>query len=359
MDELSFLARSASWFSGSGEDADVAVSSRVRLSRNLADFAYPGHRLAPDATIGDAAAASDRVCDVVRAELMPEPFDAEALEIEPPSLDPAKITGLRERRLVDREVPHRLFVSRDESMAIAVGAEDHVRIAAFRAGIAVEEALRAAAAVDRKLEASLNFAVSLDLGYLSTSITNLGTALRVSVLVHLPALVMHGRIDDVQRSMRSAGLDLIPDEQFTPDEGEAAVFRLSNRRTLGQEEGDLVSNLEDHTRALVHYERNAREEAVQKHGPELSDAAYRALGTLRYARRLNADEALALLSTVRVGVIADLVGGVTAGVVTSLFFLSRDSHVRATLNATDGVGGDGEENIQLARAHLVREALRG
>lgn len=359
MDELSFLTRSASWFSGTGEDADVAVSSRVRLSRNLADFAYPGHQLAPEATIRDAAAASELVCEVVHAELMPEPFDAEALEIEPLSLAPAKTTGLRERRLVDRDLPHRLFVSGDESMAIAVGGEDHVRIAALRAGIAVRDGLQEATAVDRKLETFLNFAVSLDLGYLSSSITNLGTALRASVLVHLPALAMLGRIEDVQRSMRSAGLDLIPDEQFTPDDGDSAIFRLSNRRTLGQEESDLVTNLEDHARALVHYERNAREEAVEKHGPELSDAAYRALGTLRYARRLDADEALALLSAVRVGVIADLVGGVTAGAVTSLFFLSRENHVRAMLDTTNEVDGDGEENIQQARAHLVREALRG
>jgi len=253
----------------------------------------------------------------------------------------------------------RLFVTSDESTAIAIGAIDHLRISTTLHGIQIDVALGAARAIDKKLEGCLNFAVSLDLGYLSTSIMNLGTALRVSVLVHLPALCRLGRIDEIQRSIRASDFDLTPDDQFTIDDGESGVFRLSNRRTLGYEEDALATKLEDHARALVHYERVAREELVASGGSELADAAYKSLGILRFARRLESDETLTLLSSLRLGIVAELVGDVAAENVTSLFFLSRDSHIRTVMQQADEALGDGDENIQAARARLVREALAG
>jgi len=359
MNELSSLIRNASWFSTTDEDSDVAISSRVRLSRNLADHAYPSLSRVPAEEPHDADEVTKLIGDTVRAELMPDVFDAESLEVQPLTLEPSVSQLLIERRLVDEPLPQRLFVTSDESTAIAIGTTDHLRISTLSHGIHIDAALSAARAIDKKLEGSLNFAVSLDLGYLSTSIINLGTALRASVLVHLPALSRLGRIDEIQRSIRASDFDLTPDDQFTVDDGESAAFRLSNRRTLGFEEESLTAKLEDHARALVHYERVAREELVETRGPELADSAYRSLGILRYARRLEADETLTLLSSLRLGIIAELVGGVAAEIVTSLFFMSRDSHVRAVMHHAGGTDGDGEENIQTARARLIREALAG
>lgn len=357
MADLSSLIRKAKWFSTADEDTDVAISSRVRLSRNLADHAYPSPSGLAVGEGHDVEAATELIGRTVRAELMPDVFDAESLEVYPLKLEPTVSHLLVERRLVDEPLPQRLFVTGDESTAIAIGTADHLRIATLWHGIHIDAALAAARAVDRILEGSLNFAASLDLGYLSTSIMNLGTALRVSVLVHLPALARLGRIDEIQRSIHASDFDLTPDDQFTVDDGESAIFRLSNCRTLGLEENDITTKLEDHARALVHYERVAREELVDAGGPELTDSVYRALGILRYARRLGADEALTLLSSLRLGIVAELVGGVAAEIVTSLFFLSRDSHVRAVMHQEGGSDGDGEENIQSARARLIREAL--
>ncbi|MCK4515564.1 MAG: hypothetical protein KAU31_09920 [Spirochaetaceae bacterium] len=359
MDDLSSLIRKTNWFSTSDEDTDVAISSRVRLSRNLSDHAYPSLSRSPGEEREDTDAVTELIGETVRAELMPDVFDAESLEVQPLKLEPLVSQLLVERRLVDEPMPQRLFVSSDESIAIAIGAMDHLRISTLLHGIHIDAALAAARAIDKKLEGSLNFAVSLDLGYLSTSVMNLGTALRVSVLVHLPALSRLGRIDEVQRSIHASDFDLTPDDQFTVDDGESALFRLSNRRTLGFEEDALAGKLEDHARALVHYERVAREELVETGGPELADSAYRSLGILRYARRLEADETLTLLSSLRLGIVAELVSDVAAELVTSLFFLSRDSHIRAVIQQTGGADGDGDENIPSARARLVREALAG
>ena len=364
MAELSSLARKANWFSTVDDDTDVAISSRVRLSRNLADCAFPAHSQArtedPDAAgPGSADEACELIGDTVRSELMPDVFDAESLEIEPSTLEKPASRLLAERRLVDEPLPQRLFVSSDESTSISIGAVDHLRISTLMHGIRVDAALAAAREVDRKLEATLNYAVSMDLGYLSTSILNLGSAARVSVLVHLPALSRLGRVDEIQKSISASDFDLSPDEQFTVDDGDSAVFRLSNRRTLGYEEDALAAKLEDHARALVHYERVAREELAESSGPEIADAAYRALGVLRYARRLGADETLTLLGSLRLGIVAEVVADVAQETATSLFFLSRDHHVRAYMSRAGLVDGDGEENIQAARARLVREALAG
>ena len=243
MDDLASLIRKAGWFSTADDDTDVAISSRVRLSRNLADHAYPSRSRSSVEERHDIDAVTELIGETVRSELMPEVFNAESLEVQPLKLEPPLSQLLIERRLVDEPLPRRLFVTSDESTAIAIGAIDHLRISTIMHGIHIDAALGAARAIDKKLEGCLNFAVSLDLGYLSTSIMNLGTALRVSVLVHLPALCRLGRIDEIQRSIRASDFDLTPDDQFTIDDGESGIFRLSNRRTLGYEEDALAAKL--------------------------------------------------------------------------------------------------------------------
>jgi protein arginine kinase len=288
---------------------------------------------------------------------MPDVFDTESLEIEVSRLDEDARGLLEERRLLRSPYPIRLFVTSDESSSIAVGGQDHIRIAVILPGEQGSAALVAGRAIDKKLEEHLNYAVSLDLGYLSSSITDVGTGLRVSSLLHLPALAHFGRVEDVQESVQGTDFTLMPDEQFTADEGESAIFMLSNQRSIGLEEEALVSKLEDHTRALVHYERQARKELVQDHGESLADSAYRSLGVLSHARTLSADETLALLSALRLGIVGELLGGVAAEVVTALFFLSRENHVRAVVHQSNETERGGEENIQLARAAIVRKAL--
>jgi protein arginine kinase len=356
--DLSPLTRSAGWFSSIREHGDVVISTRVRLARNLADYRYSG---AAEDEIGEAAdfnAAVSDITDVVRAELMPDVFGAESLEIDLPGLDRYARGLLEERRLIDEPYPRRLFVSQDEDTVIGIGGQDHLRLSVLRPGIEAIAALAAARLIDKKLEKHLNYAVSLDLGYLNASILNLGTALRASILLHLPALVQLGRVEEIQSAVVETDFALSPDEQLTANEGESAVFRLSNRRTIGLEEDALAAKLEDHARALVHYERRARKELLDKRGPELSDEAYRALGVLRHARKLASDETLALLSSVRLAIVGEMLGGVAAETATALFFLSRENHIRAVMHQ-EVEADDGEENIQRVRAAVVREALAG
>ena len=357
--DISSLGHPAAWFSSAGVDGDVTISSRARLSRNLAEYAYPRLPGAKSGRNDGDVAAATLVSRVIRDELMPDVLGAETLDVQPRTMDRNATGLLAERRLMREPLPRRLFVAGDESVDLAVGAVDHLQIAARAAGSSIGPALERARTIDRKLESVLNYAVSLDLGYLSSQITNLGTALRASMLLHLPAITRTGRVAELEEAIAASDFSLVPDERLNVDGEERTFYLLSNERTIGLEEEAITAKLEDHARALVHYERIAREELVASCAGQLADTAYRSLGILRCARLLTADEALALLGRLRLGVVTNLVSGVPLETVTALLFLSGDSHVRIAVQERARPVDQGEENLQAERAARMREALSG
>ena len=345
-----------SWLGG-GPEPDVVLSCRVRLSRNLSEHRFPSEsaEAAADIAAADIAAACSEAEQAIREELTPDPFGADSLHVAPGSLDALEQSFLTERSLLGAAPPRSLFVAGDELLAIAIGAEDHLRIISFSAGLRLEEAFLRGRAADQVLERRLNYAVSLDWGYLSTSITNLGTAMRASVLMHLPALGLIGKLAGFATDLDASGFALTPffAAETLGSVASGSLCLLSNRRTLGSAEPAILAKLEEHVTALVHYERAARQEIRSARGDEIADSAYRALGILSFARSLSAVEARSLVSHLRFGVVAGVVGGVDTDRLTGLLLLVQDKHteLRAGLQAQ----GEGERNV--ARAQFVRKAL--
>jgi protein arginine kinase len=336
------------------------LASRVRLARNLADSPYP-QTASPD----EHESTGERVLAAVRDELSPEPFGADSLEIAPSSLSSADRRFLTERSIFDHAGASRALVTADERLAIEIGGVDHVRIASIQPGAALSTALERVRSVDLVLERRLNYAVAMDWGYLSSEVTNLGTAMRASVLVHVPALALLGRLETMSSSMENSGYELVPffpDESFdsTDDDEERSADDLTgsrlcllrNVRTLGFSEETIVSKLEDYTSKLVHYERAARDELKAARGAELADSANRAFGILRFARSLSAVEARSLVSHLRLGIVSGLVSNVAVETVTTLLLINQDSHM-ARSRAREGDGDD----IDMVRARVFREML--
>ncbi|MFW5690126.1 MAG: hypothetical protein ACOC1U_11195 [Spirochaetota bacterium] len=351
--ELQQLPLAAPWAATTGPDGDVVVSSRIRLARNLADHAFP-HA----ASESQRAKYGEIVTRAVRDELTPDPFGADAIEIEPADLSAADRGFLAERSLADRNMPARLFVGHDERLVVQVDGADHLRIVALRSGSDLAAALDAARRVDQTLERVLNYAVAMDWGYLSSEITNLGTAMRASVLVHVPALAALGRLEPMSASMENSGYEFVPffgDESLgAGDEASAlksGLCLLRNRRTLGSDEDAIISKLEDYTTKLVHYERAGRDELRTAQSEEIADSANRALGILRFARSLSAVEARSLVSHLRLGVVSELVAHVAVETVTSLLLANQDSHIGRHVREGDG------EDIDTARARVFRDML--
>ncbi len=331
------------WACGSGPERDVVLASRARLSRNLAGMPFPHGASDPE-----RRAVDQQILAAVRDELSPKPFGPRALDIAPDRLDEADRGFLAERSLVDDPLPWRVIATDDERLAVQIGAVDHLRIVGIVPGLAPLVGLELIRDADKALERCLNYAVAMDWGYLSTEITNLGTALRVSTLVHLPALEMLDQIGPIRDSMENSGYELVPFASTM----HAALYLLQNRRTLGSDEAAIVAKLEEYTATLVHYERGARQELVAARGDQISDSANRALGVLRFARCLPAAEAWALISSLRFGVVAEVVPGVSVETVTTLLFINQDNHV-AQRRVREGNGEDGG----MVRARIFREML--
>ena len=340
--------REDSWFSGSGPDDDVVVSSRVRLSRNVDGFPFPAS-LAPEET----AEVQRKVERAVEAS--PTVFRAPHL---------GGVGTLERRIFVERNLlssppaafpDSAVYLSSDESLAVVLNEQDHVRIVSFQAGNRLAAAYEAADCLDGELEDQLGYAVSLRWGYLSSEIKNSGTAMRVSAMLHLPALTELGELAEVVEANfpPEIGLKRFPDAD---GRSRAAMFLLSNKVTLGLSERSLIDLLEDCLVMLVHYERRARERLLGERSEEVNRAVQAALARLAGVNELSDEELFELLSLLRFGIAAGLSTRISLTDVTRLFFTGQRSHVIRLISEADRLEID-EEEVNKRRAKLVRETL--
>ncbi len=337
--------RETRWFTEAGPDNDVVVSTRVRLARNLAGFPFPGFMTPEDET----AVAAGIV------QVFQDRFSTREYIV----VDPSRLTGLArllllERNLVSDDFPvegHSALILRsDERFSASVNLIDHLRLSVLRGGRQIGEAFSEADRIDRVVEADLPYAVSLEWGYLNSEITNIGTGMRASVLLHMPALVETDQAPEVFEKVSRSGFMVkgfwVSDGEESPRRSLGHMYQLANLITIGVREADIVEKLDRATSQLVHYEQKARRGLMRgrKHAmveKRVADARQR----LQDAQSLGYREAVELLSDIRLGTALGLVPDAHLESVTALFFVSQRSHVvHALMGAADGGGNDsGEE----------------
>ena len=280
------------WYAGNGPQGDVVLSSCVRLSRHLKDYPFPCRLTAEQ---------MNEVCELVRGALAD--FRESKLRcMKMADLSSNRVISLAEKHLISpafaEAAPGRaLMLSEDEDIGIMLCEDDHIRIQAARAGFALDEAFRAAEAVDDHLSERLEIAFDERLGYLTQHPTKLGTAMRASVMLHLPALTRDGEISRLSATVAKLGLKL----RGPYDDGgvKGDVYRLSNQLTLGISEKGAIDNLKAVILQLATRERAAREE-LQKDLVYM-DKLHRAYGILTSARVITSDEMNELFSYLRLG----------------------------------------------------------
>lgn len=312
------------WLRGAGPMHDVVISSRIRLARNLAGMPFLG-RCSPQQQAELEAHLRDTI---LGAELSGEMFYV--------SMNAAGELDrqlLVERHLVSRQhtqgdTPRGVAVSGSESIAIMVNEEDHLRIQVFRSGLQVADAFEEINRIDDRLEDRLDYAFHSKYGYLTACPTNVGTGLRVSVMLHLPALKMTGEIEKVFRAGRDMKLAI----RGLYGEGTEAVgdfFQVSNQSTLGRSEEQITEEfVNDIVPHFIAYERRAREALVQSRTLALDDKIFRALALLRSARLIGSEETMYLLSLLRLGVNLGRVKDVEIETVNELFLLTQPAHLQ-------------------------------
>jgi protein arginine kinase len=339
------------WLDASGEQSDIVLSTRIRLARNLEGYAFTSR-----AREGERL----RVLSQVQDALPGVPSLSEGVLLRVDDLDPSDRQLLYERHLISRELaglegskgvlPGAAVVVGDGA-SVMVNEEDHLRIQAVRSGLDVEEAIAAAGRLDMELGAQLPFAYHRDFGFLTACPTNTGTGLRASVLIHLPGLVLTKEIGKVLAGLQQMGLTY----RGLYGEGSEVVgnfFQISNQTTLGRSEEELADHLLRVVRHVIQREQEARRVLWRDAGYIIEDKLWRAYGTLRYARNLGFDEAMNLLSGVRLAVGLQLVKGVSVYTLNKLLIFCQSAH----LSYLEGRALT-EVEADVARARHVREAL--
>lgn len=327
-----------SWYQQKGNDGDIALSSRTRLARNFADYPFPG-RMDTEIEQKILNTAKDAMPNYTLLSL--------------PETPPVRRGALMEQHLISPELAmagnlRGVLLSPDESVSIMVNEEDHLRIQALLAGFSPREALRRAMEADAALEQSGRYAFDPRLGYLTRCPTNLGTGLRAGVMLHLPLLTESGAMRDLITAAGKLGFAV----RGLYGEGTAAqgaLYQISNQVTLGITEDEIVSRLERVVSSILYQERALRTRYLRDYPHQIGDRVWRAAGILSTARLLPLEEAMALLSDVRLGLACGILSGISMEEINTLLFEMQPNCILAA-------AGQPLDNAQMEqkRADFVR-----
>jgi len=307
------------WMEGTGPEADIVISSRVRLARNIRKMPFPP--LASDEQ-------REKVFQLAEKVLQNQEEKSRHLRmLSISTLSPISRQVLVEKHLISpllaRESRFSALILRDdEVISIMVNEEDHFRIQCLLPGLQLEKAWQEASRYDDFLESKVDYAFHEEKGYLTACPTNVGTGLRASVMLHLPALVITQQINRILAAVNQVGL-AVRGLYGEGTEITGNLFQVSNQITLGQSEEEIWHNLYSVTRQLINQEKNAREHLLNEGREKLADRAGRAFGILKYARMIDSNEAMQLLSDVRLGVDLGLLTDVPVKVLNELLVLTR------------------------------------
>lgn len=332
------------WYQVKGNDSDTVISSRIRLARNLSGFAF-GKKLTNE--------RAKEMIGLVSAALQDKNF----IKIDMSELDDLKKQSLVEEHLISREFaatksPAALLRLDAKSLSLMLGEEDHIRLQCILPGLALRDAYRFAAEVDEQLDGTLPLAFDEKLGYLTHCPTNLGTGMRASVMLFLPALTKGGYIPSLSHQLSKLGLTV----RGLYGEGSAShasIWQISNQITLGISEEDILRKLEDTVGTIIEKERALRREISEEAAALREDKIHRAEGILRYATHLSTEEFFSLYT--------DLKLGIALGIITSIDDATLNTLLISILPATLSLRAEEMPKNAFARdayrAKFIKNAL--
>jgi protein arginine kinase len=341
------------WLRGSGPEADIVISSRVRLARNLA--AYP---FISRATSYDRA----EVERTLREAILGIHGADELLYLNVEAMEPIDRQFLVERQLISREHAEGqgargVAIDSKQQISLMVNEEDHLRIQVMYSGLDLWSAWERINAIDDLVESRVYYAFHERLGYLTACPTNVGTGMRVSVMLHLPALVMTREIEKVFRSLQKISVTVrgLYGEGSQPA---GDFYQISNQATLGRSEREIITQL-GHDDAVVpriiKYEREARAALLDQKRDTLSDLVNRAYGILRSARMITAEETMLHLSRLRMGVNMGLLGQLRIATINQLFVYTQPAHLQKLCGRELDSSDRNIERARYIRQHLHPE----
>jgi protein arginine kinase len=342
------LAHPSDWLRGDGPHHQIVISSRVRFARNLRTHAFPGWA---------KKAERAQILEIIKPSVdeLPEMQDAFSEYMQ--ELTALDKQVLVERHLISREQAAKnagsaVVINKKQTLSIMINEEDHLRMQALRSGLQLKNVFKLLDKVDSALEQKLDFAFHPKLGYLTACPTNVGTGMRASAMVHLPALVLSEQINQIIQAVNKIGLAV----RGLYGEGTEAMgnlFQVSNQTTLGEREDEIITRLNQVIEKIIEHEQNARQLLLQKRLGTLLDQIGRAFGVLTHAYSMTSKEALNLLSFMKLGVDLGFFPDGHRPVIDELFMETQPAHLQKSSQQKLQV-----EERDALRAGIIREKLK-
>ncbi len=315
------------WYLQSGKESDVVLSTRIRLARNLKDVPFVGHMSKTDA---------QAVLEKIKSIVPVLGYGLKFLRLK--DMDNTTRLSLIEKHLISPEFGANkdeigaILINDEENICIMVNEEDHLRIQVLSSGLDLEQSLSLAVEIDEKIETLVNYAFSEKYGFLTACPTNVGTGMRASVMVHLPALTLTGNSRKVLEAANSFGMN-IRGVYGEGSKSQGDLYQISNKQSLGVSEKEIVKNLKAIVEKIIEQERLARK-YLGKDQTDLADKVYRAYGILSNARKISSDEAKELLSTVKLGVDMGILTEIDDTKVNKLILYTKPANLQIRIGKT-------------------------
>src|SRR5471032_3235806 len=301
----------------------IVLMTRIRLARNLAGQPFPGWA---------KPAQREKILDACRTAVTSTAAMKRGLAVGVGELGELEKKILVERHLISRELSGSkqgsgVIISKDQTFSVMINEEDHLRIQMLRSGFQLKKAWAAINEMDSALEESLDFAFSPDLGYLTACPTNLGTGMRASAMMHLPALVISAQMERVVRAVNQLGL-VVRGLFGEGSDASGSIFQISNQTTLGESEEQILQRLGSVLNTINEHELNARAKLLETDAHKLLDKVGRAYGILQHSHLLSSSEAMNLLSLLRLGIDLGVFPAATRAVTDRLLIEAQPGHLQ-------------------------------
>lgn len=344
------------WMKGGGPDSDIVFSSRIRIARNLRQQPFPML-----ATNQQSQQVMEQLTAVAREGKLNQIGKFDTINLS--DLSELERRVLVEKHLISPALANEsrsgaLILSENESVSIMINEEDHLRIQCLYPGFQIQEAWSLASRIDDVFEEAADYAFDEKRGYLTSCPTNVGTGIRASVMMHLPALVMSQQINRILSAVTQVGLAV----RGLYGEGSEAIgnlFQISNQITLGQSENEIISNLYSVVRQIIEHEKAARERLMADSRLRIEDRVKRSYGILSYAAIMDSKESAQRLSDVRLGIDLGLIRQVSPQVMNELMVMTQPGFLQQAFDEKMNPDQRDVRRAELIRRQLVHRSEHG
>ncbi|MCX8128546.1 MAG: protein arginine kinase [Clostridia bacterium] len=338
-----------SWYFDKGPESDVVISSRVRLARNFRNYPFP-YKMDNEQctrTLGEVKSAIFNGNSALAKDI---------LFVDLNILNDVDRLSLVEKHLISPDMAENkrecgALISRDEKISIMVNEEDHLRIQCMFPGMQMDSAWKLCNNIDTLLEENIEFAFSKEYGYVTCCPTNIGTGLRASVMLHLPALMMTGYVKGILEACSKLGI-AVRGIYGENSEASGNMFQISNQVTLGQTEEEIITSVTNIAFQIIEQERMLRNELYKQNSYRFEDKVFRALGIFTNARIISSEECLKLLSDVRLGVDMGIIKDIPIETINEIMLLTQPANLQKLAGKLLS-----PDERDISRAEVIRKKL--